>query len=87
MSGAARAAWPAEFTLGTWRDLRHQVLAVPVSAAVPPATPIRAHRAGPPSVARVSLLPTVSTRAAAITTGVAVGRTCGSAGTADAGVC
>jgi len=83
MSGAARAAWPAETTLGTRCDLRHTVLPVPVSAAVRTRHP----RVGLPLGARAFLLPAVSTRPAATTTGVAVGRTCGSTGTADAGVC
>lgn len=87
MSGAARAVWPAGTNLGTRRGLRHPVPAVPVSTAVPPATPTPAPRAGTPYGARVFLLPTVSLRSAATTTGVAAGRTCGSAGTADAGVC
>jgi hypothetical protein len=85
MSGAARAVWPAESTLGTRRDPRRQVPAAPVIPTV-------AHRvadrgAGMPPGAHEFLLPAVFTRTAAITTGVAAGGTCGSAGTADAGVC
>lgn len=87
MSGAARAAWSAEADLGTGRGLRHTVLAVPVPAAVPLAASPRASRAGVPLGAHVFLLPAVPSRPAATTTGVAVDRTCGSVGTADAGVC
>lgn len=97
MSGAARAVWPAEWTLGTRRDPRRQVPA-PVTPTV--ARRVARHVAyradhsadrgagtGMPLGAREFLLPAVVTRTAAITTGVAAGGTCGSAGTADAGVC
>jgi hypothetical protein len=87
MSGAARAVWPAELTLGTRRDPRRQVPAAPVTPTVARHVAHRACGAGMPLGAREFLLPAVVTRPAAITTGVAAGGTCGSAGTADAGVC
>jgi hypothetical protein len=83
MSGAARAAWPADTVVGTRRETDVSVLTV--------ATPHRAPRVVRPGTTTVGPLAhlslVISSDAVPLGSAATLGEASGQAGAADAGVC